>query len=140
MRRTEKRFFQRERQMPEANMFVERRAHPRISVKVPVKYRLVQNQKEVASISKWREEEKHGQTLDISLGGMYVVMDQPLAKGDIIKSDITLPNRSNLMGVYAEVVWTNETGTGLHFLMIRDEDIEFLKAYLDQMASDKPRD
>ncbi len=31
--------------MPEANMFMEKRIHPRVSIKIPVKYRVIEDQK-----------------------------------------------------------------------------------------------
>ncbi|MGH7740074.1 MAG: PilZ domain-containing protein [bacterium] len=115
---------------PDANMFIEKRVFPRISIKIPVKYRLIEDQKELDSVFERRKREQTTSTLDVSLGGLYIVAEQILKVGSILRLDISVPNRTDLISAFAEVVWSNETGGGLHFLAMREDDVESLKAYL----------
>src|SRR5579859_5456293 len=110
--------------MPEANMFMEKRAHPRLSLKITVKYRVIEDQKEIDSVFERRKKEKNTQTVDMSLGGMYIVAEQVLNVGAILRLDMTLPDKPGTLSAFAEVVWANETGGGLHFLAMKEEDME----------------
>ena len=116
--------------MPEANMFVEKRVHPRVSVKIPVKYRIIEDQKEIETVFERKKREQTTRTMDVSLGGLYIVADQLLNIGSILRLDISIPEKSSLISAFAEVVWANETGGGLHFLAMKEDDAESLKSYL----------
>jgi c-di-GMP-binding flagellar brake protein YcgR len=120
---------------PDANMFVEKRIHPRVSIKIPVKYRLIEDQKELDSVFERRKREQSSSTMDVSLGGLYIVAEQILKVGSILRLDISVPNRPSLISAFAEVVWSNETGGGLHFLAMREDDVESLKAYLTKSGN-----
>ncbi|HEY5039357.1 MAG TPA: PilZ domain-containing protein [bacterium] len=120
--------------MPEANMFMEKRIHPRHSVKIPIKYRVIEDQKEIETVFERKKKEQTTRTMDVSLGGLYIVADQLLSLGSILRLDISLPNQSSLISAFAEVVWANETGGGLHFLAMKEDDVEILKTYLDKVA------
>src|SRR5579862_7020917 len=123
--------------MPEANMFVEKRVHPRVSVKIPVKYRVIEDQKELETVFERKKKEQTTRTMDVSLGGLYIVADQILNVGSILRLDISLPEKSSLISAFAEVVWANETGGGLHFLAMKEDDVEFLKSYLNNSPDGK---
>lgn len=116
--------------MPEANMFVEKRIHPRLSVKIPVKYRVIEDQKELESVFERKKREQTTRTVDVSLGGLYIVAEQSLNVGSILRLDISVPGKPALVSAFAEVVWSNETGGGLHFLAMKEDDVEILKTYL----------
>jgi c-di-GMP-binding flagellar brake protein YcgR len=124
-------------EMPDANMFLEKRVHPRVSVKIPVKYRVIEDQKEIETVFERKKREQSSQTMDVSLGGLYLVADQVLNVGSILRLDITLPQNSHLISAFAEVVWSNETGGGLHFLAMKEEDVDSLKNYLSQTQTGK---
>ena len=120
--------------MAEANLFVEKRVHPRISVKIPIKYYFAEVEEgAIENIVEWRLQDKNGQTLDLSLSGMYFAVDQKLIINSVIRLEIPLSDESNLLPIYAEVVWVNEEGAGLHFIEMMDEDVECLKAYLAEV-------
>ena len=123
--------------MPEANMFVEKRIHPRVSVKIPVKYRIIEDQKELETVFERKKREQTTRTMDVSLGGLYIVADQVLNIGSILRLDISIPEKSSLISAFAEVVWANETGGGLHFLAMKEDDAESLKSYLVNVSADK---
>ena len=123
--------------MPEGNLFVEKRAHPRVSIKIPVKYRVVEDLAGIQSIIEMRKTEAHTESLDISLGGMYIVSDQPLGVGSILHLDITLLGRERRLTAFGEVVWSKDSGAGLHFMMIKHEDLEALSAFLEESSPKK---
>ena len=123
--------------MPEANMFVEKRIHPRVSVKIPVKYRIIEDQKELETVFERKRNEQTTKTMDVSLGGLYIVASTVLNVGSILRLDIALPGRSSIISAFAEVVWANETGGGLHFLAMKEEDVDFLKGYLSKVSDEK---
>ncbi len=116
--------------MNEANVFVEKRVHPRLSVKIPVKYYLAQDEGEIEHIVEWRQQDKNAQTLDLSLSGMHIAIDQKFPVGSVIRFDMSLPDRPNGLTVFAEVIWANDEGAGLHFIEMLNEDVECLKAYM----------
>ncbi len=118
-------------------MFLEKRVHPRVSVKIPVKYRVIEDQKEIETVFERKKREQTSQTMDVSLGGLYLVADQVLNVGSILRLDITLPEISHVISAFAEVVWSNETGGGLHFLAMKEEDVDSLKNYLNQTQPGK---
>ncbi len=121
--------------MPEANMFVEKRIHPRVSVKIPVKYRVIEDQKELETVFERKKREQTTRTMDVSLGGLYIVAEQVLNIGSILRLDISIPEKSSLVSAFAEVVWSNETGGGLHFLAMKEDDVESLKKYLANLSN-----
>jgi len=120
--------------MPEANISMEKRANPRLSVKIPVKFHLVKDKGEIKNIEEWRSTEKNAFTLDLSLGGMLIAVDQPLTVGSILKFQLFLFDRTNSVAVYAEVLRADEFGAALHFLMMTNEEREFLQSYLDKSS------
>ena len=123
--------------MPEANMFMEKRIHPRVSIKIPVKYRVIEDQKELETVFERKKREQTTRTMDVSLGGLYIVADQILNIGSILRLDISFPEKSSLISAFAEVVWANETGGGLHFLAMKEDDAESLKTYLVNVSDGK---
>jgi c-di-GMP-binding flagellar brake protein YcgR len=123
--------------MPEANIFIEKRIHPRVSAKIPVKYRVIEDQKEIETVFERRKKEQSTRTMDVSLGGLYIVAEQALNVGSILRLDISVSTNPNLISAFAEVVWANETGGGLHFLAMKEDDVESLKAYLQQISDSK---
>jgi c-di-GMP-binding flagellar brake protein YcgR len=118
--------------MPDANMFFERRVHPRISLKIPVKYRVVDDLNEIKTVTEHKINNQASHTMDVSLGGLYLVADQALGVGTILRVEISIPEISHMITAFAEVVWSNETGGGLHFDAMKEEDLESLKRYLSQ--------
>jgi len=118
--------------MPDADIFLEKRVHPRVSAQIHVKYRLLEDPKEIESILELRKSEKTTQTSDLSQGGLYIVAVRPLEMGNILRLEIGLPGRKDPLSAFAEVVWANETGGGLRFLTMKEEDRETLRVYLNK--------
>jgi hypothetical protein len=123
--------------MPEGKIMVEKRGNPRLFIKIPVLYRLEEDERVLKKIDHWRNSKKNGYTLNISLGGMLIAVDEPLKVGNVIKFEIFLFDKTNKVEVYANVMRVDEKGAGLQFLMMKNEEREFLKAFLDKNSPGK---
>ncbi|MBN2725644.1 MAG: PilZ domain-containing protein [Deltaproteobacteria bacterium] len=71
-----------------------------------------------------------GETVNISLGGAYIVFSGNAAPGDILKIELPIPGVENCH-LNAEVRWflphrDNKTGCGLKFLNITDSMLKAL--------------
>ena len=115
----------------------ERRVHPRITVKIPIIFRVLDDQEEINNTFEWRKRVKHRHTLDVSLGGMCIMTDQPLPEGSILNLEITIPEAQGKLKAMAEVVWSNETGGGIRFLAMNENDKKSLKDYLAKASSSR---
>jgi hypothetical protein len=118
--------------MPDAKMYLEKRVHPRVSAHVPVKFRLIEDSKEIETVFNRQHKDKTSRTMDLSLGGLYLVADVAVNVGSILRLDMVIPGQTAPIAAFAEVVWSNSEGLGLHFLAMKEEDIEALKTYLSK--------
>lgn len=123
------------RTMPKADLFLDKRAHSRIATKIPVTYRLMDDQEEIKNIRELGSKTKNAETMDTSLGGMYIVANQALKLGTLLSLKISIPDKMNPLTAFAEVAWANETGAGIHFLAMKEEDMGLLAAYLNKISS-----
>jgi hypothetical protein len=123
--------------MTEAYLLKERRVHPRISVKVPVDFRILVDPEEINNTYDWRKSIKHRNTMDVSLGGIFIVTDQPLKERNLLSLEITIPETKEKLSAMAEVVWTSESGGGIQFLAMKEEDMKTLTAYLAKASSSR---
>ncbi len=69
--------------MPDANIFLDKRAHTRVPARIPVSYRVMEDHKEISNIRELGTKTKVAQTQDTSLGGMFIVGDTRLLKWGI---------------------------------------------------------
>jgi c-di-GMP-binding flagellar brake protein YcgR len=121
--------------MPEGSMFMERRRYPRVTVEIPVKYRLIDDQKELESVFDRKKRDTLSRSLDLSLGGIYITSEQSMKVGSILRLEISVPESPTVISAFAEVIWSNDTGGGLHFLAMKDEDTQYLKVYLEKLTA-----
>ncbi len=121
--------------MPEAFLLKEKRVHPRITVKIPLVFEVIDDQEEIDSLHNRKKKEVHHPTLNVSLGGMFIMAGQPLKDGNILNLEILIPGSLKKLNLTAEVVWSNEMGGGIQFLTIDKGDMKSLKAYLDKVSS-----
>ena len=112
--------------MSNGTRFVEKRSNPRVPIKIPLKFRLLDGAKDPATISGMRKTEISSQAVDASLGGMYIILEQKLDIGNIMSLHFTLPEIPGELSAFAEVVWGNESGVGVHFLALKPEDMQSL--------------
>ena len=91
---------------------VDRRVHPRVPMKLPVSLRAVQDVRGSTIFTVFQ-----GETVDLSLGGALVTLDQPIPKGSLIEFSATLPD-GELLRAFAMVAQQNpeKSGIGIEFL------------------------
>ncbi len=116
--------------MPVTNSYVEKRIYPRVQVNLPVKYRVFETEMDLTTVLERKKITKTSHTLDVSLGGLFLKTDHALEVDPMLRLDISLPAVSHDISAFAEVVWSNPSGAGLHFAAIRNEDAETLKNFL----------
>ncbi len=123
--------------MPDAYLLNEKRVAPRITVKIPITFRVINDRGKIESLRDRDEKGKNSHTLDISLGGMFILAGQTLKGGNILSLVILIPGSKKKLKAFAEVVWTNEMGGGVRFLAMKENDMKSFKAYLDMAYPSK---
>ena len=114
-------------------MFIERRAHPRFQVEFQVKYCFVNDPGEAYAIRDFSKKDVFALIRDISLSGMKIEVKETMKVGDVLAFEIPLPGGAAPILASAEAVWTDGNIGGLHFLIISEEDMTALKAYLKKL-------
>lgn len=109
---------------------VDRRVYPRHTVRLPVSLRAVQDVRGSTIFTVFQ-----GETVDISLGGALVVLDQPIPRGSLIEFNTTLPNGESLKA-FAMVAQLNKAkgGIGIEFLDFMGPMREKLESFFAQAA------
>ena len=120
--------------MENAKMFIERRLFPRYKIQFPVQCCLVGDKNEIDTIKDFSKKDLNAITRDLSLGGMQIELEQPMKVGDVLAFEIPLPGGADSISASAEVIWTDGKINGLHFLIISEEDLTILKAYLKRLG------
>ncbi len=111
----------------------DKREHYRTPVRIQLSFHKMEDHAKLKSLKELGNRSKSAHTLDTSLGGMYVVSEEKLKKGDLLSLKISLPNRSVPFAAFAEVAWAGPEGAGIRFLAVKEEDAEFLGAYLKNL-------
>ena len=86
----------------------------------------------------WGQTKKNAFTLDVSLEGMQIVVDQPLMAGTILPVELFLLEKRNVVNVFSKVVRVRREKAGLHFLAMKDDARQYLKEFLEHIASVRP--
>ena len=113
----------------------ERRSHERFNEDLEVEYS-VEN----------RPHLKNGRTVDLSKGGMKLLLDEKLPKGAILDLKMYIPENRRTIEVEAEVVWTNDADekdssgkrfffSGLKFITIKEPAGIHLSEYLTRLEA-----
>lgn len=111
--------------MTENKTFVEKRVQPRTQATIPVQYRLVEDPKELEDL-----EDRRVQTQDVSLEGVFIKTADPLKAEDVVRLDISIPEKNATLFAFAQVVRVNGNGAGLRLMLMAEEDKSSLKDYL----------
>jgi Tfp pilus assembly protein PilZ len=109
----------------------ERRRHPRIPIKVPFKYQLNEGKKILKTKDHLLRGTRHGFTLDLGLGGMRVVLDDPLRVGDVVPFEIFLFHKMNRVKVFSRVQWVGPKSLGIRFLLMKPEESFCVEQFLE---------
>ena len=120
--------------MPETDKFIEKRIHPRVPINLPVKYRVIEEQAILTSARDRKSRDQTSYTLNVSLGGLFLVTDQIRDLESILRLEISIPDIHHMITAFSEVVWSNITGAGLHFEAIKEKDLEVLYDFLSQKS------
>ncbi len=115
----------------------ERREHPRFKKDIEVDY----------SIEK-KPHLKNGRTVDISKGGMRLLLDQKLEKGSIIDIKMAIPGTREIIEIEGEIVWTNDADikdpsgrrffhSGMKFIAVKKPHGSRLLEYLSSLELEK---
>lgn len=120
--------------MEDAKMFIEKRLFPRYKIHFPVKCCFVQDKNEAQTLMELSKKNVNATTRDISLGGMQIELEQPMKVGDVLAFEIPLPGGAHTITTCAEVIWMDGKISGLHFLIIDEEDLMVFKAYLKRLG------
>ncbi len=123
--------------MREAYLIKERRVEPRICVKIPITFKVINDTKEIEKLITLKKGKKLHPALNISLGGMCLLTNQRLKDGSVLELEITIPGLAKDIKAAAEVVWSNETGGGIRFMTMEEEDVSFMKTYLSKASTSR---
>lgn len=113
----------------------ERRLHKRFEKDLDVEYNVMK-----------RPRLRNGRTVDLSKGGMKLLLDEKLPMGAILALKIHIPERRQTIEVETEVVWTNDADkrdaagkrfffSGLKFIAIKEPAGVHLSEYLTHLGS-----
>lgn len=108
----------------------EKRAHPRAPVQFAVEYRQAGTK-------------THGTCLNLSQGGMFIVVDRPALPGTEVTLHFTLPSQTDPLSVRARITWasTEDTesgalnGMGVRFLDLTKPQAVAIGSFLDSMPA-----
>lgn len=114
----------------------ERREHVRFASAVPVSY----------AISKSKNLEANGKTVDISAGGAKLLLAEKLPEGAMLDLQLNVPNAEGKIMTQGEVVWSEEARkvgdtpmrlfhVGVRFSKIKEPHAGILLDYLKGLAA-----
>ena len=110
--------------------YTKRREHPRLNVDISVKLRLNDGNAMVST-----------QIRNISLGGVFIEMENPIGFGDEVGLEFSLPGAPRTIRCKGFVVWSTKTqpdrgngrqGIGLRLMDIGISDMRVLAGFIDQ--------
>ncbi|MFA6143046.1 MAG: PilZ domain-containing protein [Candidatus Omnitrophota bacterium] len=115
----------------------ERREHFRFEKSLNVSY----------AVEKKQHLKNSGKTVDISEGGMKLLLDEKLPISTIVDLKVTLPNSRKFAEVEGEVIWSEEVKeidpsgkrlfhSGIRFLAVKEPSNGKLAEYVRSLASD----
>jgi c-di-GMP-binding flagellar brake protein YcgR len=105
---------------------MERRRYPRVNVSFPVECEILHQKDYFYTVSK-----------DLSMGGIRILSDKFLPKGNLVKININLIN--HIVGLKAKVAWCNKEriterySVGLEFLETNEGDKKVLTSFLSSV-------
>ncbi len=119
--------------MSDQNLFAEKRAFERVPLKMPVRYRVLEEKISAHNVSELTKSENQSQTLDTSLGGLCVAQDGRLSAGNLLNLKLLLPDRNETITAFVDVVWATDLLAGLKFLAVKKTDMDLLSQQLNRI-------
>lgn len=116
-------------------LFGEKRAHERVPLRLPIRYRVLDEQVTARNVSEFAKSENLTQTLDTSLGGLCVSQDGQLKAGNLLNVKLTLPGHNEVITAFADVVWVKEFLAGLKFLAVKKQDLDLLTQQIKKVPA-----
>ena len=116
--------------MVKGNIFLDKRSHYRMLVKLPITFEVLSEQEKGKSLLEGDKVQWTAESWDASLGGMYIISNELLKPSDRLTLKMTLPHVENPLGILAEVVWADRSGAGLRFVSMSDADVQTLEQFL----------
>ena len=107
---------------------LDRRKHPRIPVEAPVALRTISEGRDKKPIELYQ-----GSSRDISLGGAWVSMTNPPAKGTAVEF-IARPEGLPQVRVYALVTHSQDDGVGVAFIEPFASALDSLNTWINEVA------
>jgi c-di-GMP-binding flagellar brake protein YcgR len=112
----------------------ERRKHARFSHDTDIEYNVAK-----------KPLIKGGKSINISEGGMKLLMDEKLPKGAIIDMKMYLPDKNEVVEVEGEVIWTSDADvkdasgkryfhSGIKFMAVRESSQTRLTEYIKNLG------
>jgi hypothetical protein len=120
--------------MPKGKIILDKRIHPRFSTRIPIRYRVLHNAKEIEAIDEHNKKTEVSQSADISLGGLRLVTKEVLKLGSFLRLHISVPSKFLFISTLARVVWTTKKGAGIHFVAMKEDDVKILNEYINKMS------
>jgi c-di-GMP-binding flagellar brake protein YcgR len=127
--------------MQSAHLSIEKRRHPRVDMKVPVRFKVINRASERERIL--AEARDQGQTTNLSTGGVALRTSESLKTSDLIKLEIELSGRDRVIRTFAEVMWVvpDKDGkgmeAGLQFLAVKSADEDLLSVFVMNLLQGK---
>ncbi len=120
--------------MAEGNIFLDKRAHSRILVKLPISFNVLNEKSKVAGEKELGNTQRDAESWDTSLGGMYLISKESLKPGDHLSLKIPIPKKGSSLKVLADVVWADHSGAGLRFVAMKEADVQTLEGLLKDLS------
>lgn len=123
--------------MAEGNIFLDKRAHTRILVKLPITFNVLTGKSKDLDLMEEEGNLKNAESWDTSIGGMYLISDQKLEPATQLALKIHVPQTKEHLKVLAEVVWSDGSGAGLKFIAMKEATVKALENFIKGI-SEKP--
>jgi len=118
--------------MPKDTLFREKRkVQQRILAKVPIRYWSIRDE-ETEILFERNLDVKVSYSMNISLGGVFLVTKEELPVESLVRLHLFLPTVP-FISTLARVLWTDVQGAGVCFVGMKTKEVESLKEYLTQI-------
>ena len=113
----------------------ERRAYPRVEMRVPVKYRVIADLASPA-FDKIMAEVVEQNSINISAGGACIRTDEPVSQDTVLLLMFEIPGTDAPVKTMARVAWCEDEGAagykvGLQYLSLSEEQLASLRERLN---------